>query len=176
MRDGHANGRANGQAMPAGPLAPPEVTDAVRRAVERHELDDGPLIEILHDVQAELGCIPRSAVGVIAAELNLSQADVYGVVTFYKDFREEPAGRRTVRICRAEACQSRGSDELAAHAVRRLGVDFGATTSDGAVTLDQVFCFGNCALGPAVEVDGRLFGRVDSGRLDEMLAVGQAHD
>jgi formate dehydrogenase subunit gamma len=172
MRDGHANGRAT----PAGPAAPPEVTDAVRRAVGRHELEDGPLMEILHDVQAQLGCIPRTAIAVIAAELNLSQADVYGVVTFYKDFREEPAGRRTVRICRAEACQSRGSDELAAHAVRRLGVDFGATTSDGAVTLDQVFCFGNCALGPAVEVDGRLFGRVDAGRLDEMLAVGTTHD
>jgi formate dehydrogenase subunit gamma len=172
MRDGHANGRAT----PAGPAAPPEVTDAVRRAVERHELDDGPLMEILHDIQADLGCIPRSAVAVIAAELNLSQADVYGVVTFYKDFREEPAGRRTVRICRAEACQSLGCDAVADHAVRRLGVDFGATTSDGAVTLDQVFCFGNCALGPAVEVDGRLFGRVDPERFDALLGVGGSHD
>ena len=172
MRDGNANGRA----APAGPAAPPEVADAVRRAVERQGVEDGPLMEILHDIQAELGCIPRSAVGVIAGELNISQADVYGVVTFYKDFREEPAGRRTVRICRAEACQSLGSEQLADHAVRRLGVDFGATTSDGAVTLDQVFCFGNCALGPTVEVDGRLFGRVSPERFDEMLAVGPAHD
>lgn len=176
MRDGHANGRAT----PAGPVAPPEVADAVRRAVERHGTDEGPLMEILHDIQRDLGCVPRSAVAVIAAELNLSQADVYGVVTFYKDFREEPAGRRTVRICRAEACQSLGCEELAEQAVRRLGVDFGATTADGTVTLDQVFCFGNCALGPSVEVDGRLFGRVSPARLDQMLAVGvatgQGHD
>jgi formate dehydrogenase subunit gamma len=171
MRDGHANGRAT----PAGPAAPPEVADAVRRAVEGHADDEGPLMEILHDIQADLGCIPRTAVAEIAAALNLSQADVYGVVTFYNDFREEPAGRRTVRICRAEACQSLGCEALVDHAVRRLGVDFGGTTSDGAVTLDQVFCFGNCALGPTVEVDGRLFGRVSPDRFDEMLAVGHVH-
>jgi formate dehydrogenase subunit gamma len=172
MKDGNANGRAT----PAGPAAPPEVADSVRRAVERHGVDDGPLMEILHDIQADLGCIPRSAIAVIADQLNISQADVYGVVTFYKDFREEPAGRRTVRICRAEACQSLGCEQLVEHAVRRLGVDFGTTTSDGAVTLDQVFCFGNCALGPSVEVDGRLFGRVSPERFDQMLAVGHVHD
>jgi formate dehydrogenase subunit gamma len=172
MRDGNANGRAT----PAGSAAPPEVAGAVRRAVDRHGPDQVLLMEVLHDVQADLGCIPRSAVPVIAGELNISQADVYGVVTFYKDFREEPAGRRTVRICRAEACQSLGCEQLVEHAVRRLGVDFGATTSDGAVTLDQVFCFGNCALGPTVEVDGRLFGRVNPERFDEMLSVGPSHD
>jgi formate dehydrogenase subunit gamma len=171
MRDARANGRdASG-----GVTAPPEILDAVRRAVEHHRGDHGPLIEILHDVQATLGHIPRSAVSVVAQELNISPADVYGVVTFYKDFREEPAGRRTVRICRAEACQSLGCEALVARATTRLGVDVGATTSDGETTLEQVFCFGNCALGPTVEVDGQLFGRVDVTRLDALLATGQGH-
>jgi formate dehydrogenase subunit gamma len=133
-------------------------------------------MEILHDVQAALGCVPRSAVPVIAEALNISPADVFGVVTFYHDFRAEPAGRRTVRICRAEACQARGSDELVARATTALGVDLGQTTSDGELTLDQVFCFGNCALGPTVEVDGRLFGRVDAALLDALLAMEPAND
>jgi formate dehydrogenase subunit gamma len=133
-------------------------------------------MEILHDVQAALGCVPRSAVPVIAEALNISPADVFGVVTFYHDFRAEPVGRRTVRICRAEACPARGSDELVARATTALGVDLGQTTSDGELTLDQVFCFGNCALGPTVEVDGRLFGRVDAALLDALLAMEPAND
>jgi formate dehydrogenase subunit gamma len=152
-----------------------ELAEAVSRAVVRHAGEDGPLIEILHSLQADLGYIPRPAVRLVAEALNLSRADVYGVVTFYKDFREEPAGRRTVRICRAEACQSLGCDALVDRATTRLGVDVGQTTSDGAVTLDQVFCFGNCALGPSVEVDGQLYGRVDAARLDGLLAAGGAH-
>jgi formate dehydrogenase subunit gamma len=165
--------RGGGRAVPAAEAAPQEVADAVRRAVQRHELEQGPLMEILHDVQGELGCVPRTAVPVIAEALNISRADVYGVVTFYRDFREEPAGRRTVRICRAEACQSLGCDQLVAHATQALGVDLGETTLDGDVTLDQVFCLGNCALGPSVEVDGRLYGRMSGERLDQMLAVGR---
>lgn len=169
------SGRGRGSDGPAPVTAPPEVLAAVRRAVEHHRVDEGPLIEILHDLQHELGHVPRSAVPALAQALNLSPADVYGVVTFYKDFREEPAGRRTVRICRAEACQSRGSDELVDRATTALGIDFGATTSDGGTTLEQVFCFGNCALGPAVEVDGRLYGRVDPARLDALMSAGGDH-
>lgn len=165
--------RGGDRAVPAAEAAPQEVADAVRRAVQRHELDAGPLMEILHDVQGDLGCVPRTAVPVIAEALNISRADVYGVITFYRDFREEPAGRRTVRICRAEACQSLGCDQLVAHATRTLGVELGETTLDGGVTLEQVFCFGNCALGPSVEVDGRLYGRMSGDRLDQMLAAGR---
>jgi formate dehydrogenase subunit gamma len=172
MRDARGDGRT----APAGEAAPPEVAEAVRRAVQRHTGDKGPLMEILHEVQSQLGCVPRTAVPVIADLLNISRADVYGVVTFYRDFREEPAGRRTVRICRAEACQSLGCDELVAHATETLGVGLGETTVDGEVTLDQVFCLGNCALGPSVEVDGRLYGRMSSQRFDRMLSVGHAHD
>jgi formate dehydrogenase subunit gamma len=152
-----------------------EVAGAVRRAVDGHAGEDGALIEILHDLQADLGHIPRSAIKPLAEALNISRADVYGVVTFYRDFREEPAGRRTVRICRAEACQSLGCDALVDRATTTLGVDLGQTTSDGAVTLDQVFCFGNCALGPTVEIDGRLYGRMDAARLGGLLTAEASH-
>jgi formate dehydrogenase subunit gamma len=129
----------------------------------------GPLIPILHAVQEDLGHIDQADVPVIADVLNLSAAEVHGVVTFYRDFRRAPGGRATVRICQAEACQAVGAEALGEHARRRLGVGFGETTSDGAVTLDEVFCLGNCALGPAVQVDGRLHGRVSPARLDALL-------
>lgn len=129
----------------------------------------GPLIPILHAVQEDLGHIDQADVPVIAEVLNLSAAEVHGVVTFYRDFRRAPGGRATMRICQAEACQAVGAEALGAHARRRLGVEFGETTSDGAVTLDEVFCLGNCALGPAVQVDGRLHGRVSPARLDALL-------
>ncbi len=169
MRDAGTNGAV-------AAAAPPEVTEAVRLAVERHVSDRGPLMGVLHDVQARLGCIPSAAVPLVADALNLSRADVFGVVSFYRDFRAEPAGRRTVRICRAEACQSLGSDQLVDHASSRLGIALGGTTTDGAVTLEQVFCFGNCALGPSVEVDGRLYGRVDAARLDALVGQGAQRD
>jgi formate dehydrogenase subunit gamma len=129
----------------------------------------GPLLPILHAVQHELGHVDTGDVPVIADVLNLSVAEVHGVVTFYRDFRRSPGGRVAVRVCRAEACRSVGAEVLAAHAQRRLGVGFGETTSDGAVTLDEVFCLGNCALGPAAQVDGRLHGRVTPARFDALL-------
>jgi formate dehydrogenase subunit gamma len=129
----------------------------------------GPLLPILHAVQRELGHVDAADVPVIADVLNLAVAEVHGVVTFYRDFRRAPAGRSTVRVCRAEACRAVGAEALAAHAQRRLGVGFGETTSDGAVTLDEVFCLGNCALGPAAQVDGRLHGRITPARFDALL-------
>ncbi len=125
---------------------------------------------ILHEVQDVFGYIDPSAVDVLAEALNLSRADVYGVVTFYKDFRFEAPGRSVIQVCRGEACQSMGAEQLARHACERLGVDFGGTTPDGAVTLEQVFCLGNCALSPAVMVDGRLKGRVDAACFDQLVA------
>ncbi|HLU57344.1 MAG TPA: formate dehydrogenase subunit gamma [Pseudonocardia sp.] len=129
----------------------------------------GPLIPILHAVQEELGHVDQADLPVIADVLNLSVAEVHGVVTFYRDFRRAPSGSSTVRICQAEACQAVGARALGEHARRRLGVGFGETTADGAVTLDEVFCLGNCALGPAVQVDGTLHGRVSPARLDALL-------
>ncbi|MGD0983760.1 MAG: formate dehydrogenase subunit gamma [Acidimicrobiales bacterium] len=139
--------------------------------VERHRTEPGALMPILHELQDVFGHIEPRAVDVVAAELNLSKADVYGVVTFYKDFRAEPPGRSTVHVCRGEACQSMGGERLARHARERLGVDFGGTTSDGAVTLEQVFCLGNCALSPAVMIDGRLKGRVDEAGFDNLVTA-----
>lgn len=146
------------------------VEDAVANAVAAHRDEAGPLISVLRAVQAELGWLPPGATPLLAEALNLSRADVHGVITFYADFRDRPPARRVLRICRAEACQSVGGRELARRAVERLGIGFGETTDDGEVGLEQVFCLGNCALGPAAELDGRLHGRVDAAHLDRLLA------
>lgn len=129
----------------------------------------GPLLEVLHAVQAEFGCVPAGAVPHIAEVLNLSRAEVHGVVSFYHHFRSTPAGRHTVQLCRAEACQSMHGRALEAHATRRLGVEMNATTADGAVTLEPVYCLGNCALAPAMMIDGELHGRVDAARFDALV-------
>ncbi len=118
------------------------------------------------------GCIDPGAVALVADALNLSKAEVHGVISFYADFRTSPPGRTRVRVCRAEACQAMGADRLVEHATERLGIPMGATTADGAVTLEQVFCLGNCALTPSVMVDDRVVGRVDAARFDELIADG----
>jgi formate dehydrogenase subunit gamma len=148
----------------------PAQREAVRRGLMRHKDRPGPLLEVLHEVQSELGHIPPAAIPLIADELNLSRAEVHGVVTFYHYFRHSPPGRHIVRICRAEACQSMGAEALASHAQRRLGVRFEQTTSDGRFSLDPVYCLGNCACSPAVMIDGELFGRVTPERFDALIA------
>ena len=142
----------------------------VREIVADHRDDRGALLPILHAVQTEFGCVPRELIPTIAEELNLSRADVHGVASFYRDFLDEPAGRSTVRLCRAEACQAVGANELVESAKQQLGVDMGNTTPDGDITLDEVFCLGNCALGPSVVVDGTTYGRVDAARLTSLIA------
>jgi formate dehydrogenase subunit gamma len=127
------------------------------------------LIEILHAVQDRLRFVPGEAVPVIADALNVSRADIHGVVSFYHDFRHAPPGRHVLRLCRAEACQSMGARRLAAHAERKLGVKFGETTKDDAVTLEAVYCLGNCALAPAAMVDGALQGHLDEKKLDALV-------
>lgn len=144
--------------------------ETIERVVAANAGRPGPLLEILHAVQANLGWIPSAAVPLIAAGLNLSRAEVHGVVTFYHHFRTRAAGRRVLQICRAEACQSMQGEALAAHARARLGVDFGETTPDGAWSLESVYCLGNCACSPAAMIDGHLHGRVSARRLDELLA------
>lgn len=148
--------------------APPQA-ERVRAIAASYAGQRGPLLPILHAVQHEFGCIDPAVTPVLANALNLSIAEVHGVITFYRDFRATPPGRATVRICRAEACQSVGANALLAHAKDRLGVAVGETTLDGAVTLDEVFCLGNCALGPSIQVSGRLHGRVGPERLDAVL-------
>ena len=130
----------------------------------------GALLPILHDVQHAFGHIPREATPVIARALNLSRAEVHGVVTYYDHFRTEPAGRHVIQVCRAEACQARGSEALWAHACRRTGCDEATPTSaDGRWTLEPVYCLGLCASGPSVQVDERLLARVNAARFDETL-------
>jgi formate dehydrogenase subunit gamma len=135
----------------------------------RHGHRPDALIEILHDLQAEVGYVPEAAVQPLAKALNLSRAEVHGVISFYHDFHREPHGRHVIRVCRAEACQSVGCESLAKHAEASLGVGFGKTRGDGSATLEAVYCLGNCALGPAVMIDGELHGRVDAARFDALV-------
>ena len=137
--------------------------------IERHRPSEGALLPILHDVQAAFGCVSPEAERIIAQALNLSRADVTGVVSFYRDFRTKPPGRRVVKLCRAEACQARGADALFAH-LGKQGLPADGTTDDGAVTVETVYCLGNCALGPAALVDGRPLAALTPERLDRALA------
>jgi formate dehydrogenase subunit gamma len=141
----------------------------VGEILTRHQGREGALLPILHDVQAAFGMVPQEILPQIAKALNISKAEVHGVVTFYHDFREHKAGAHVVKLCRAEACQAVGGDRVAAHAKRALGVDWHGTSADG-VTLEPVFCLGLCACGPAAMVDGKLIGRVDEARVDAVLA------
>ena len=129
----------------------------------------GGLLPLLHAIQAKIGYVPPESVAAIAKGLNLSRAEVHGVISFYHDFRSAPAGRHVLQICRAEACQAMGSRVLEAHAKDILGIDFGGTTLDGAVSLEPVYCLGNCACSPSVRIDDAIHARVDAARLDVLL-------
>ncbi|MBX9452782.1 MAG: formate dehydrogenase subunit gamma [Mesorhizobium sp.] len=129
---------------------------------------EGPLLPILHGVQEEFGYVPTEALPVIAEALNLSKAEVHGVVTFYHDYRSQPAGRHVLKLCQAEACQSMGSDAIAAQVKAALGVDFHQTAVDGSVTLEPVYCLGLCACAPAAMLDGEVIGRLDADTVAEI--------
>lgn len=131
---------------------------------------DGATLPIFHALQDRFGHVPEAAVPMVAEVLNLSRAEVHGVVSFYHDFRRHPRGRHTVKLCRAEACQATGAVALAAHARHVLGVDWHGTTADGAVTLEPVFCLGLCACGPAALIDGEPVALLDAAALDAALA------
>ncbi len=143
--------------------------ERIQHCIDRFRDEPGGLLPLLHAVQAAVGYVPAEAVPGIATAMNLSRAEVHGVLTFYHDFRQEPAGRHQVQLCRAEACQAVGARELEAHATSTLGIEPGNTTSDGTVTLDAVYCLGNCACGPSVRIGDRVYGRVDAGRFDQLL-------
>lgn len=149
------------------PSSQPAGTVAARAAAiaAAHAGREGPLLPVLHDVQAAFGHIPPDAVPAIAAALNLSRAEVHGVVSFYHDFRSAAAGRRVVKLCRAEACQAAGGAALAGALLARLGIGWGGTTADGAVTVEAAYCLGLCACAPAALVDGAPIGRLDAATL-----------
>jgi formate dehydrogenase subunit gamma len=150
-------------------LAPAQ-REAVLRVVAANRTRPGALIEILHGVQAELGFIPPAAVPVLAQELNLSRAEVHGVVTFYHYFRSHPVGHQVIRVCQAESCQSMGSEGLTEHVKKTLGIGFHETTADGKFTLEPVYCLGNCACSPALMRNDDVCGRVTPERFDQLLA------
>ena len=139
--------------QPIAPNLPDDVAARVRQVIDECRHLPGALLPVLHGVQDALGYVPDDAVPLIAYELNLSRAEVHGVISFYHHFRTHPPGRHVVRICRAEACQALGARALEAHAKKTLGIDFHETTKDGAITLEAVYCLGNCGCGPSVLVD-----------------------
>jgi formate dehydrogenase subunit gamma len=137
--------------------------------IEANRHLDGAALPILHALQDEFGYVDREAVPLVAQALNLSRAEVHGVVSFYHDFREAPAGQHVLKLCRAEACQSMGANALADKARDRLQVDWHETTPDGRVTLEPVFCLGLCACAPAAMLDGQVFGAIDEARLSSLI-------
>lgn len=147
------------------------------RALERiHELQNlpGALLPILHALQEEFGYVDEAAVPLMAEALNISQAEVHGVISFYHDFRRTQPGRHVLQMCRAEACQSMGCGALIEHVEKRLGIKLGETTADGGLTLKQVFCLGNCALSPAVMLDGQPYGRVSASVADALIDTARS--
>ncbi len=148
----------------------PQVQARIVAIVAEHRARPGATLPILHAIQDGLGYVPSAAVPLIAEGLNLSRAEIHGVLSFYSFFRTSPPGQHIIRLCRAEACQSMNAPALEAHAKQYLGVDFHQTTTDGRYTLEPVYCLGNCACAPAMMIDETLYGRVDAQRFDEIVA------
>lgn len=145
------------------------IEDTARTIAAEYGNRPDALIEILHAVQAALGYVPEPVVPILADALNLSRAEVHGVVTFYHDFRREPAGRHVLKMCRAEACQAMGGEALVARAEDRLGIACGSTSADGRITLEPIYCLGLCATAPSAMLDGQLVGRLTVPKLDALL-------
>jgi formate dehydrogenase subunit gamma len=139
--------------------------------IAAHPAIQASLLPILHDLQETFGHVPQAAIPQVARALNISRADAHGVVSFYHDYREKPAGRHVIKLCRAEACQSMGVEALAGQLSAALGVAFGDTTKDGSVTLEAVYCLGLCACAPAAMVNGELRGRLDAAAIEEIAAA-----
>lgn len=153
-----------------GTQPPEDVLSRTSSVIDGHRSIEGPLLPILHALQAEFGFVPSESLPVVAEALNLSRAEVHGVMTFYHDYRSAPAGRHVLKLCQAEACQSMGSDRVAAQVKQALGVGFHETTDDGAVTLEPVYCLGLCACAPAAMLDGDVIGRIDAAAVAEIVA------
>jgi len=150
---------------------------SARRAAEiiaAHADREGALLPVLHALQHAFGHVSADCVRVVAGALNLSRAEVHGVVTFYPDFRQEPGAKRTLKLCRAEACQARGGDAIVALAETKLGLKMGERSEDGRVALEEIFCLGLCASGPSALLDDRLVARLDERGLDALIAEARA--
>lgn len=159
---------------PDGPNPIPIDVEALRRIVQWFQGMPGAMLPLLHAIQGQLGWVPDQAVPLIADELNVSRAEVQGVLDFYHDFRRAPPGRHLVRICRAESCQARGSGAIETRAHEVLGIGYHQTTPDGALTLLPVYCLGNCACSPAVRVDDEILGRMEPDGFAELVRTLRA--
>ncbi|SFD33526.1 formate dehydrogenase subunit gamma [Collimonas sp. OK412] len=151
------------------PSDPSVDLDQVKSIIQKYQALPGAMLPVLHAIQDALGYVPSSTVPLIAEQLNLSRAEVHGVISFYHHFRQQPAGRHLVQICRAEACQARGSAALEAHAKAALGCDFHGTSSDGQFTLEPVYCLGQCACGPSMLIDDDLHARVSNDKFNKLV-------
>ncbi|MEZ6023352.1 MAG: formate dehydrogenase subunit gamma [Hyphomonadaceae bacterium] len=144
-----------------------------RHAIAAYAGSEGPLLPMLHALQARFGCIPPEATPFLADALNLSRAEVHGVISFYHDFRTSPPGKVVVKVCRAEACQAMGGPAAADALLRRLGVNWGETSADGAVTIEPVYCLGLCAAAPAALIDGKPHARLNGPRLIDAVEAAK---
>lgn len=147
----------------------PESRQNVNDIIDKLRHEPGAMLLILHAIQDSLGYIPTQAVSIIAEGLNQSSAEVYGVISFYHHFRTTPSGRHVVQICRAEACQSMGSRQLEAHAKQTLAIDYGQTTTDQEISLEPVYCLGNCACAPSIRVGDEVIGRMNTEKFDQLI-------
>lgn len=151
-----------------------EILARIQAHIEAYKAVPGGLLPLLHAVQDDIGYIPEESYQFISKGLNLSVAEVHGVVSFYHHFRTQAPGRHILHICRAESCQAMGAASLESHAKAKLDVDFHETSRDGNITLEPIYCLGNCALSPAVMLDEKVYGRVSNSRLDEIIAIAEA--
>ena len=150
--------------------------EVVENAVESHRDRIGALLPVLHAIQDMFGFIPPEAIPLLAGAMNLSRAEIHGVMSFYHDFRSEPPGKHIVHLCRAEACQAMGAAGLEQHARERLGIDYGETTNDGQFTLEPVYCLGNCACSPSIRINDEIHARVSLERFDELISGLEAEE
>lgn len=147
----------------------PDQAERVQQLIEKYGKQQDLLLPILHDIQDAVGYIPDESLSWIAQWLNISAAEVHGVISFYHFFRRKPAGRSTLQICRAESCQAVGARDLESFAKKELGIRYHQTTANGAVTLEPVYCLGNCACSPAVRVGDRILGRMDRQKMAQLI-------
>lgn len=151
-----------------------EVLDKVQALIAQYKDMPGALLPLLHSIQDGIGYVPEACYLPISKALALSVAEVHGVVTFYHHFRSHPAGRHILQICRAESCQAMGSEKLEANIKSSLGIDYHQTTADGAITLEPVYCLGNCACSPALMMDDEVYGRMNSQKVAELISDARA--
>lgn len=148
--------------------------DKAIEVIKRYQNTPGGLLECLHGLQKVYGFVPKETIDDIAEGFNISRAEVHGVISYYHDFKTTPRGRKVVRICQAEACQAMGSRDLTARVEELLAIKVGETRNDGAYSLEAVYCFGNCALSPNLEIDGKLHARVNSDNFETLIEGDEA--